>query len=68
VGSKDVTAWCAGMLEVVFGLVVIATLGNTELVALNAQEMREYWVISHWLHNISFVEHFDSWSICRLVK
>ena len=48
------------MLELMGSLVVIATLGNTELVALGAQEVREYWVISHRLHNISLVEHFDT--------
>jgi hypothetical protein len=60
VGSKNVTAGSTGVLEVVFGLVVIATLGNTELVALGAQEVREYWVVGHWLHNISLVKHFDT--------
>ena len=54
VGSKDVTAGSTGVLEVVFGLVVIATLGDAELVALGAQEVREYWMVGHWLHNISF--------------
>lgn len=44
-GCLDVPAWCTGMLEVVLGLVVIATLGNTELVALGAQEVREYWMV-----------------------
>jgi hypothetical protein len=33
------------MLEVVLGLVVIATLGNTELVALGTEEVREYWMV-----------------------
>ena len=58
-GCLDITAWCAGVLELMGGLVVITTLGNTELVALGAQEVREYWVVGHWLHNISLVEHFD---------
>jgi hypothetical protein len=67
-GSLNVTAWCAGMLELVGSLVVIATLGNTELVALGAQEVREYWVVSHWLHNISLVDKSTYLSKCWLVE
>jgi hypothetical protein len=59
-GSFDVTTGSAGVLEMIGGLVVITTLGNTELVALGAQEVREYWVVGHWLHNISLVKHFDT--------
>ena len=41
----DVTAWCAGVLELVCRLVVIATLGDSWEVALDAQVMREDWVL-----------------------
>ena len=59
-GSFDVTTGSTGVLELMRCLVVITTLGNTELVALGAQEVREYWVVGHWLHNISLVKHFDT--------
>jgi hypothetical protein len=59
-GSLDITAGSTGVLEMMGSLVVITTLGNTELVALGAQEVREYWVVCHWLHNISLVKHFDT--------
>jgi hypothetical protein len=41
----DVTAWCAGVLEPVFRLVVVATLSDSWEVALDAQVMREDRVI-----------------------
>jgi hypothetical protein len=40
-GSLDVTAWCAGVLELLGGLVVIATLSDSWVVALDAQVMGE---------------------------
>jgi hypothetical protein len=35
-GSLDVTAWSTGVLELMGGLVVVATLSNTELMTTNA--------------------------------
>ena len=43
--SLDVTAWCAGMLELLGGLVVIAPLSDSWEVALDAQVMGEDRVI-----------------------
>jgi len=39
--SLDVAAWCAGMLELLGGLVVVAPLSDSWVVALDAQVMGE---------------------------
>jgi hypothetical protein len=39
--SLDVTAWCTGMLELLGSLVVIATLSDSWVVALDAQVVGE---------------------------
>ena len=44
-GSLDVTAWCASVLELMCRLVVVATLSDSWVVALDAQVMREDWVL-----------------------
>ena len=43
--SLDITAWCAGVLELLGGLVVVATLSDSWVVALDAQVMRKDWVL-----------------------